>query len=545
MSVGRTFRARIIALVVAVALIPLLLIGFWLAQATSRSGEELLRSRLSEGLASTASDIGGRWTRQRSALLNVADDSVVQAMLVQPDTSPVADRRLRSLVSVLDAAVVSVVFVDATQRERWPRARATTAATQATTASTIPIRVPVYARASGARLGTLNIRLRLDALLPATPLAITGVGGQLGAFDGIEHRSLLPTPFDPELLRQTRFGWAGEDWRVERRAVQEPPMELVAAAPIAPFSKPFESAARQGGLLLGAVAIAALALAFLLTTRMTNSLAQLAAAADAIKGGDLDQRMHHEGDDEVGRVSAAFNRMTDSLRQTLHELSKQQSLAAVGSFASEIAHEVRNPLTSIRLDLQFVEERLSHDPGARSIQRAAIEEIDRLDRTVTGVLQLARSGQVPMRSVDLAEELRGAVRIASPFFERRGARVELIVHDPPVCILGDSGSLRQTFLNLLVNAAQALDHGGTASVSLERDGEGEGAIVTITDSGHGIDAGQLARVREPFFSTKAEGTGLGLALSQRIVEAHGGTLEIESVAGGGTTVRVRLPSNDA
>jgi len=185
-----------------------------------------------------------------------------------------------------------------------------------------------------------------------------------------------------------------------------------------------------------------------------------------------------------------------------------------------------------------VEEQLPSGSPLREIQRNALDEIVRLDGTVSGVLQLARSGKIELTPVDLTSTIAGAVRAAQPEFDRRQATLDTDLGAEPVVVQGDSNALRQLVLNLLLNAAQALDANGLAVVALRVDGEH--VHVSVADDGAGMTPEVLAKVREPFFSTKSGGTGLGLAIADRIARAHGAALEIQSVPGAGTVVRMRV-----
>jgi signal transduction histidine kinase len=283
-------------------------------------------------------------------------------------------------------------------------------------------------------------------------------------------------------------------------------------------------------------------LAALLTRRMTRSLSDLASAADAVRGGDLAARVPGGGRDEVGRVAEAFNDMTQSLRRTLSELSQREALARVGSFAAELAHEVRNPLTSIKLDLQHVEERLPEGSELREVQQGALDEIGRLDRTVSGVLQIARSGGISLESVDILDSLRAAARVVEPLARRAGATLRLDVGASPLLVRGDAGALQQLFTNLMVNAAQAVQPGG--SIEARASIDGGRVTVVIRDDGCGIPPEHLARVREPFYSTRPEGTGLGLAIADRIAAAHQAEMRLESERDTGTSVEVRFASTE-
>jgi signal transduction histidine kinase len=245
-------------------------------------------------------------------------------------------------------------------------------------------------------------------------------------------------------------------------------------------------------------------------------------------------------DDEVGRVARAFNAMTESLRRTLHELSQRRALAAVGEFAASLAHEVRNPLTSIRVDLQRAEEKLAPDSDARGLLTRALGSIERVDRSVTGALQMARSGSIERKMLDLRKPLEAAIHAAKPEFAARRATLESVrLGDSAVEIEGDAPALERLFLNLLLNAAQALGDAGHASVTVKR--RGDTVSIVIQDSGGGIGREDLEKVFEPFYSTRSEGTGLGLAIARQIVVAHGGEITIDSTPGTGTRVEVVLP----
>jgi signal transduction histidine kinase len=258
-----------------------------------------------------------------------------------------------------------------------------------------------------------------------------------------------------------------------------------------------------------------------------------------VAGGQLGRRVEVRSHDEVGRVAGAFNTMTESLRHTLDQLAERESLAAVNEFAAALAHEVRNPLTSIRLDLQEVDECLPADSPLRKLQGRALEDVQRLDRTVAGALDTARSGHIEPRDIDLREPLRSAVHAAGPAFEARGAQLEWAEPSQAAPVRGDPDALERVFLNLLLNAADALDVCGVASVELKR-GEGEVSVV-VHDDGQGVPAEDAERIFDPFFTTRPGGTGVGLAVARRIVVGHRGEITLSSEPGRGTTVHVRLP----
>ena len=541
-----SLRAKFVLVVLFGGVVPLGVVGLWLTRTAERSGEELLRERLERTLAQIVEEIGLRWVQYRSDLLDLAEHPVVQQPLrdggsrrSEPDS--VLPEELRQSWATVQPYVRRVVVRDAAGVPRRTFAQQAVGGRLAVALNTAFLRVElgIYETASGDRLGTLEAWLLMSSLIPSGA-GWVGVGGSvLAIFHATDGTPLLPLTIDPDLFRQSRFEWSGEPWVGMRRLLGEPPLELVLAAPVGPFQEPFAVAARRGTIALVVVAVAGLLLVTWLTGRLTRSLGQLAVAADAVSRGELDRQVAEGAGDEVGRVARAFNHMTASLRDTLRQLSQRESLAAVGEFAASLAHEIRNSLSSIRLDLQLLEE---EGPDAKTSEVASrtLRLVKRLDATVTSSLRLARSGLVAHNPLDLRVPIEAAVQTARPEFLSRGARLESLKGaEDPICVTGDATALEQVLLNLLLNAAQGLEAGGQAGVTVESDDHH--VSVTVWDTGTGISDEALQKVFDPFFTTKAEGTGLGLAIARRIVQGHGGAISIDSAVGEGTSVLVRLP----
>jgi two-component system nitrogen regulation sensor histidine kinase NtrY len=530
-----SLRTKFLLIVVLAAVAPLGLLGLWLTQSAARSGETLLRQRLGDGLARTMEMLGPEWIRLRSALLTLAEDSSVQEMLGRSVASS-SDRPSAGIIALLrpiGSEATRITIQDGSGTIRWRLGEPPAAE------GTFVVPLPIYRRFSGQRLGTLVAEVRLVSLLGGAVVPGTA-GAVVGFFDRSSGAPLGPTPFDPMLLTRERFVWGGDEWLALRQTLDEPPLDLVAAAPLSPFTEPFEQAARRGGFVLLGVALLCLLLAVSLSRRVTRSLARLVSAAEAVTRGDLDRRVEEPSSDEVGRLAGAFNSMTASLRRSMEELTQRESLAAVGRFAAALAHEIRNPLTAIRLDLQRVEQTLEPESPAKTLQGRALDEVDRLDRAVSGALGVARIGRIERRPMELRPVLEAALASARPEVVERGGVIEpLPTNLPSIELRGDPGALQQVFLNLLLNAAQAIDQGGHIAMTIEPAGEAVG--VTVRDDGRGIPPEQLERVFEPFYSTKPAGTGLGLLIARQIVMAHGGVLDLESVPGVGTAAMVRLP----
>lgn len=517
------------AVVVLAAIAPLALLGAWLTGTASRQGEELVRERLQALMATSSGIIGSSWLSVRAQLLDLAESPEAQARLggdvaSQEPPDPRAEPAMRG-----------VRLLDLSDRPVWSAPGGGADAT----GPVLRVRIPVHRGRSSERIGTIETQVDVGVLLGSPAAAGLPVGTVLGAVDPATGSTLLPIPFDRALLRQERFRWAGDEWITRRRTLHEPHLELVAAAPVTPLVEPFERAAGQGLLLLAAVAAVSLILTAAMTGVMTRSLARLGAAADAVARGELAHRVEPLGDDEIGRVAEAFNTMTTSLRETLRELSDRQALAAVGEFAASLSHEIRNALSSIRLDLQVSGERLPEDPLVREPQERALREIARLEETVSGALELARSGSLELVAVDLRGPLRHALAAARPEIEKRGCRLDGPDGDEPIRVAGDPAALEQLFLNLLLNAAQATGEGGRVAVRVGTDATS--VQVAVRDDGPGMAPDVLERAFDAFYSTRPDGSGLGLSIARRIVRVHGGRLAVETEAGAGTSVEVTLP----
>ncbi len=530
-----SLRTRFLLLVTAGAVLPLALIGLWLTRTASRSGEDLLRSRMVETLDRGAREVAGRWPSLRSDLITFTESIPVRRALTEPvGTVDLAIDGLTDYSGALSALSLYDVNGNAVRSQGSP-----SRASAGGLGPGLLVRLPVFAERSPERLGTLEVEIAIRLLLGDATLRTSSLGTVLAAFDPSTDASLLPLPFDAALLVAERFSWGGDDWITDRRVLTEPALVLVAAAPMSPLAAPFEAAARRGLLVLLIVAGMVMMIAVLLTARMTRSLGRLAAAAEAVSRGELDRRVEATGRDEIGQVAGAFNTMTESLRSTLRELADRQALAAVGEFAASLSHEVRNALTSIRLDLQVSGEQLPGEGAVKEPHERALREIGRLNETVTGALELARSGRLKQVRLDLWTPLMAAAHTAGPEFAQRQARLDVPEAGAPIMVAGDSAALEQLFLNILLNAAQALDDGGAAALEVEpADGQ---ISVRIRDDGQGIPAEALDRVFEAFYSTREGGTGLGLPIARRIAQAHGGQLRIRAAVGTGTEVEITLP----
>ena len=539
-------RGRFLVVWLVGVVVPIVMAGIWVARSATSAGERLLRTRLDESLGEAVNGIGERWVNRRSAILRLAEDpTVIRAMLSghvidRPDLA--RDAALRSAWLALIGVVDEVTFVDAAGAPRGTlvRAAADRSGTDAGTAPTLSVRIPIFDVESNTQAGSLDARVLVSALLPASTLVSAVAGSALALFDARSAAPLIVTSIAPSQFALDRFQWGGEEWIVQHRALDEPPLRLALAAPTGLFTQPFSQAAFRGSVALLIVLAGGSILALVLTRRITRPLASMAEASGAIARGDLVGRVDEEGPDEIRRLGRAFNAMAVSLGNTLRQLSQREAVAAVGEFAASLAHEVRNPLTSIRLDIERAREKLADRELSEELLDRAIHQVDRLDAAVIGTLRIARSGSLILTPLDIWQPLGAAMHAAAPAFVAHSTTIERANDLSNLHLVrGNADALEQLFLNVLLNAAEATKPGGRTTVAAEN--LSNSVCVIIRDDGSGIPAEQLVRVFEPFFTTRAEGTGLGLPIARRIARAHGGELTIESEPGHGTIVRISLP----
>ena len=223
-------------------------------------------------------------------------------------------------------------------------------------------------------------------------------------------------------------------------------------------------------------------------------------------------------------------------RQRVRGLYRAERLATLGELAAGAAHEIRNPLTSIRSTIQYLR------PDFEGAEKAVLvdellAEVDRINGIIAGLLSFARPPPPHFEEVDVPALLRQVGRLLDSAARAQG--VELVLPEAEGRVRGDPDQLKQVFLNLCMNALQAMAEGGRLSLGLVRSDHT--LRVSVADTGPGIPAEDLDLVFDPFFTTREEGTGLGLAVCYGIVSRHEGRIDIESRPGAGTTVHVRLP----
>ncbi|HLV60955.1 MAG TPA: ATP-binding protein [Fredinandcohnia sp.] len=299
------------------------------------------------------------------------------------------------------------------------------------------------------------------------------------------------------------------------------------------------------------VAIALGVVASILAVRLLRPIRTLTEAAVRVGRGDYSEEIPTDAKDDVGVLARAFNRMSASLRAREIELREKQEallrsdkLATVGRMATQIAHEIRNPLSAIALNTELLAEEIAGTGSEEALRLCAAigKEVERLEEVTEQYLRFARPMETHLARDDVGVVVRDLAQFVAPELQAMGIDLRVDVPEQlPARI--DEPQLRQALLNLVRNAKEAMPEGGVLTLAARTRPGGEVEIV-VEDTGEGMSEEALERIFEPFFTTKKRGTGLGLSLTQQIVQQHGGRLECESAPRRGTTFRVVLPAAD-
>ena len=315
---------------------------------------------------------------------------------------------------------------------------------------------------------------------------------------------------------------------------------------------------RRTGVAIIALSVVAIVVGLLATAfaaRTLRPVRTLIEGVSRIGRGDYSARVGLGGEDEISLLGKAFDSMARSLQEREAQLAEKQQelvraerLAAVGRMASSVAHEVRNPLSSIGLNVELLDEPLGRaqwsDPAdqreVRELVQSVTREVDRLTELTEHYLRLARLPPPHRAAEDVNALVDGVLAFQAEELERAKVEVRKEPSEGPLLALIDGGQLRQVLLNLVRNAREAMPQGGALTVRARRDGAR--VKLELQDTGPGVAEADREKIFEPFFSTKQAGTGLGLSLSRQIVVANGGELAVAAGLGQGALFTLTLPA---
>ncbi|HCP48025.1 MAG TPA: hypothetical protein DIU15_18445 [Deltaproteobacteria bacterium] len=381
-----------------------------------------------------------------------------------------------------------------------------------------------------------------------------------GFIEVVENDDGEPEPFMAELLelrRQIDVNLQGLTKTLARRS-----SDVVART---------QRAQRDALLAVVGLSVVAFGVGLLLlfSTNFTlRPVRRLIAAAESIRAGQLDTRAPEDSGDDVGRLARAFNAMAHALeererrleerseeleaaltdlRASQEALIRSERLATIGEMAAQIAHEVRNPLNALGLNAEILIDELEAGGSSEAGQiLSAIQgEVARLTEVTEAYLALGRLPKLKLERQSIKLLVEELVRFQAEELGRAGVTVSMDLPDSLPEVFVDGGQLRQALLNLLLNAAEALEESGGGVLRIAGSWDEQEVVLVIEDDGPGMKAEHLARVFDPFFSTKERGSGLGLPLTQQVIDEHGGRINCTSSLGAGTTFRIVLPVSES
>lgn len=302
------------------------------------------------------------------------------------------------------------------------------------------------------------------------------------------------------------------------------------------------SVAGAGAVVICAVLVSVLALL------IQRPMAELQEKVALISAGNLDVEVSFASrNDEIGDLGRNFNRMMKQLRESRKEIeimhrtqmSRAEHLATLGELATGLAHEIRNPLAGIAGVIEIIGRDLPESSPARAMVKDVRLEIAQINRILTDLLETARPRAPRMMRSDLNTTVEHAVMLARQQVLSRPIKIELRQAADLPEVEHDSDQIHQVVLNLLLNAVQAMEGAGKVLVEIGR--WDDYASIKVSDNGRGISEAHLSQIFRPFYTTRGNGTGLGLSLVRRIVDEHHGRIEVTSALGKGSTFQVLLP----
>jgi two-component system NtrC family sensor kinase len=327
-------------------------------------------------------------------------------------------------------------------------------------------------------------------------------------------------------------------------------------------------------VIIGFVVIATLCVILLFvilvfsTTRIIKPLQKMVLATQKIAKGDLSHKLKVKSKDEIGALAESFDRMTEDLmvanqklidwgktlekkvdertneiREMQSHLIQQEKLASLGKLATGIAHEINNPLGGILIYSHLLLEDMKKDDPRYDNLAKIVKETTRCKDIVKGLLQFARPKEPEAIQIDINATLDSALSLLESQAVFQNITVKKVYDSNLPFVVADRSQLQQVFINIILNAADAMDKKGSLILKTYLGDDRRFLHVAFRDTGHGIKREDKSRLFEPFFTTKevGAGTGLGLAISYSIIQKHGGTIEVESEVGKGSTFTVKLP----
>ena len=302
----------------------------------------------------------------------------------------------------------------------------------------------------------------------------------------------------------------------------------------------------------GVTFILAVSLSLFLTNMVSNPIRELINTMESAERG-LETRADVKSIDEIGRLGEAFNSLLTKLesasrrveRYHYEQMKRADRLASIGEMAAGIAHEIKNPLAGIAGVIQVLKKDEALDLQKRTVLEEVLSQVGRMDKAVRNLLSFARPPEPKMTLVDINDVIGKLFDFLAPQFAKSAIASERKLSPGLPWLTLDPDLVQQALINIALNAIQAMPEGGRFTVETKSSkpaNEKPGSVeIIFTDTGKGISRENLGRIFSPFFTTRQQGTGLGLSITQRIIEQHGGDINVMSTPGQGTSFTIVLP----
>ena len=374
----------------------------------------------------------------------------------------------------------------------------------------------------------------------------------------------IGTRVSEEVYRRVIVGgerWVGrayvvKDWYITAYdPLRDHDGRVVGMLYVGTLEKPYvDLRVRTSLLFLGitlTAALMAVAVSYVFSRRLSTPVRALVEASRRVAAGDLGTRVPVTSNDEIGELASSFNTMAASLRardEQLKEFARRkvmesERLAVVGQLAADVAHELNNPLQGIVTYSHLLLEKMTPDDSRRSSVEKIANQATRCATIIRGLLDFSRPTKPHKKLTDLRTTIDECLSLVEDRVLFHNIEVVRDYQEDLPATVMDPAQMQQVFMNLIINAAEAMDGVGRLTVATRLDVERRVIQASFRDTGHGVSEENMGRIFDPFFTTKevGHGTGLGLAISFGIVKEHGGTITVESEEGAGTTFTIELP----
>ncbi|WP_324765598.1 ATP-binding protein (plasmid) [Sinorhizobium meliloti] len=546
---GLTLARRYLWGSLVAALIPLLIVAFLYDRYSVDLLDNLVRNRIDNQLESIAAKSENFIAVQTGRLESIVDLPDTTALFKQGVPAQITDQLLDLLLLEMESGdiyAVEFMDIDGNVIQTIPPTRQRARPYDYTTLPFVPHGKAEIIGPEPPRSGRPGwFLIRMPVILNQEIVGFVSLRMRLSSLTEQVAGLLKPDLYEPRVvvfdrINLTAVGTAAEPGTAIARSRHIMPgwrIDLVEDGDL--FSEP-RTQVRYQLLLIAAISAISVTVLFIrMSQRVTRYLLPLSEGARAISNGDFTNPVPEDGPGEMGALAQAFNRMRVQLERMISSRVDMERRAALGNIAAGIAHEVRNPLTTVAATLYGLKQG-ERDSERREMYNIVSEEIIRVDQTIAEFLKYAKPNEAVIEIVQLRHIFKSTKTLLSAAAHEKGGEISLI-GDSSIELLIDPAHLRQILLNLTLNAIQAIAPSGHVSLRAHRPGKV--VEISITDDGSGMDEESVGKALRPFFTTRPGGTGLGLPITNQLVEANGGTMIIESSCGHGTVITLRFPTD--